>query len=54
MKPKQRTKGDVFRPVVTVVKAKRGVPTKVKFNGFEYALIHPDNAQGGIRKVKTR
>jgi hypothetical protein len=41
-KPKQREKGESFRPVVTVQKIKKGVPTKISFNGYEYALLSPD------------
>ena len=52
-KPKQREKGDIFRPVVTVQKAKNGTPTKVEFNGFEYALIHTNYINGSKSKVRT-
>ncbi|MBF8418929.1 hypothetical protein [Heyndrickxia coagulans] len=49
-KAKQREKGETYRPVVKVLKLKNGVPTKVKFNGFEYALIHPDHINGRTGK----
>lgn len=51
-KPKDRAKGDVFRPVVEVLKEKHGVPTKVHFNGQNYALIHGDYINGNKNKVK--
>ena len=31
-RPKQRAKGEVYRPVVKVLKAKQGTPTKVSKN----------------------
>lgn len=51
-KPKVRVKGDIFRPTVEVLKEKKGVPTKVFFNGQEYALIHSDCINGNKNKVK--
>jgi hypothetical protein len=42
MKPKKRKHGDVFRPMVTVIKEKKGIPTSVMFNGCRYALVHQD------------
>lgn len=47
---KSRAKSEVFRPVTTVLKEKNGVPTKVKFNGQEYALIHPQYINGNKNK----
>lgn len=44
MKP--RKKGDKYRPVVTVLKVKRGLPTKIMVSGQEYALIHKDHYKG--------
>jgi hypothetical protein len=41
-KPKQRSKGDVFRPVVEVVKVKNGTPTRIEMNGHAYILVHAD------------
>lgn len=49
-KAKQRVKGETYRPVVTVLKVKRGLPTKVKISGFEYALIHPNHINGRTGK----
>jgi len=34
------TKGEKYRPVVTVEKAKRGKPTVIKVSGFRYILDH--------------
>lgn len=48
---KPRKKGDQFRPVVQVMKSKNGTPTKISFNGFEYALVHGDYIYGGKSKV---
>lgn len=45
-RPKQRAKGEIYRPVVKVLKAKQGTPTKVSFNNHEYALIHQDYING--------
>lgn len=49
-KQKQRTKGETYRPVVKVLKVKKGVPTKVRFSGFEYSLVHPDHINGRTGK----
>lgn len=46
MKPKARQKGDKYRPVVTVLKVKRGLPTKIAVSGQEYALIHKNQYKG--------
>lgn len=50
---KQRVKGDIFRPIVTVRKAKNGTPTSIEFNGFQYALVHSDYINGGKNKVRN-
>lgn len=41
-----RQKGDKYRPVVRVLKAKKGVPTKINVSGNDYALVHPDYING--------
>ncbi|AJH77543.1 hypothetical protein [Heyndrickxia coagulans] len=46
MKPKVRKKGEKFRPIVTVLKVKRGLPTKIMVSGQEYALIHKNQYKG--------
>lgn len=50
MKVKPRGKGDTYRPVITVLKSKNGTPTKVAFNGQEYALVHDDYLNGNKNK----
>ncbi|MEH7392586.1 hypothetical protein [Bacillus sp. JJ1474] len=50
-KPKARQKGDSFRPVVEVLKAKNGVPTRIEFNGQSYTLVHADYINGNKNKV---
>lgn len=50
-KYKNRSKGDTFRPVVTVHKAKNGTPTKIMFNGQIYALVHADYINGKKSKL---
>jgi hypothetical protein len=49
-KPKQRIKGDVFRPVVEFIKAKNGTPTRIEINGNAYILAHADSFQERKRK----
>ncbi len=51
-KYKTRIKGDTFRPILEVLKAKNGVPTKVSFNGQVYALVHSDYINGNKNKVR--
>jgi len=54
MKPKKRSKGETFRPTIIVLKEKNGLPTKVSFNGQEYALLHPHFINGNRNKVEKR
>jgi hypothetical protein len=35
-------RGDKYRPVVTVLKVKNGVPTVIRVSGREYVLRTPD------------
>jgi hypothetical protein len=42
-KPKQRSKGDLYRPVVEVIKVKNGTPTRIEMNGNAYILAHTDH-----------
>ena len=44
-------RGDKYRPVVTVLKVKKGVPTVIRVSGREYVLRTPD--QHGNRKRGT-
>lgn len=41
-----RAKGEKYRPIVTVAKERKGLPTKVIISGHEYALIHNDSING--------
>ena len=52
-KPKQREKGESFRPVVQVVKVKNGIPTRIEFNGQSYALVHEDQFTERKKKVNN-
>ncbi|WP_261796014.1 hypothetical protein [Numidum massiliense] len=38
---KQRQKGERYRPIVTVAKTKKGVPTVIEVSGRRYQLQHP-------------
>jgi hypothetical protein len=51
-KPKPRQKGETFRPVVQVMKAKNGSPTRIEFNGHAYALVHVDYINGRKNQMK--
>ncbi|WP_226085678.1 hypothetical protein [Mesobacillus sp. S13] len=52
MPVKKREKNEKFRPVVVVLKEKKGVPTKVQFNGQEYALVHTNYINGNKNKFR--
>lgn len=41
-----RQKGDKYRPVATVLKEKKGVPTKLHISGKVYALVPDDYING--------
>jgi hypothetical protein len=49
-KPKQRSKGEVFRPIVEVIKTKNGTPTRIEMNGHAYILAHADSFQERKKK----
>jgi hypothetical protein len=34
--------GDRYRPIVTIRKVKRGIPTVIRVSGWEYVLRSPD------------
>jgi len=42
MKKYDRTKGHRYRPVVTILKTKKEVPTIIRVSGREYVLRMPD------------
>lgn len=50
-KAKERKIGETYRPTVTVLKQRDGVPTKVKIGEFEYALISKTYINGSKNKV---
>ena len=37
-----RKVGDTYRPIVTILKVKKGLPTVIKVSGQEYILRHKD------------
>ena len=53
VKPKLREKGEIFRPIVQVTKAKNGTPTRIEFNGHSYALVHDNYINGRKNQVKS-
>lgn len=44
------TKGEKYRPVVHVVKTKKGKPTVVEFSGQRFQLQHPNQFKRGGKK----
>jgi hypothetical protein len=49
--------GHKYRPVVTVVKVKKGVPTVIRVSGREYVLRSPDQfnqrKKGAVMRERT-
>lgn len=43
---RERAKSERYRPVVTVLKAKKGVPTVVEISGHRYTLTHESHMRG--------
>lgn len=43
-------KGKIYRPIVTILKMKKGEPTVIKVSGRVYRLVHPDQYRGGSGK----
>jgi hypothetical protein len=41
-----------YRPVVKVLKEKKGIPTKIFVSGHEYSLVHQDHINGNKSKIK--
>ncbi|MET3700148.1 hypothetical protein SAMN05877753_1207 [Bacillus oleivorans] len=41
-----RQKGDKFRPIVTILKTKKDIPTVIKVSGEIYVLRHKDQKGG--------
>lgn len=48
--PRIRKKGERFRPIVTVLKTKKDVPTVIELSGFRYVLKHETQHPGGRKK----
>lgn len=48
-----RQRGDKYRPIVTVLKVKKGLPTVIKVSGQIYVLRHADQFGGG-KNVRDR
>lgn len=49
----QRVKGERYRPVVTVLKQKKGIPTAIKLSGYRYTLTNETHMRGSqeIRRI---
>lgn len=43
----EKKKGQKYRPIVTVLKQKKGVPTVLLVSGRRYQLQHPDQYKRG-------
>lgn len=43
-------KGEKYRPVVTVAKQKKGIPTVVEMSGRKYTLQHENQFKRGGKK----
>jgi len=54
MKKYDRPKGHRYRPVVTILKTKKEVPTVIRVSGHEYVLRTPDQfnqrKKGAVRR----
>ncbi|GIN71157.1 hypothetical protein J14TS2_16320 [Bacillus sp. J14TS2] len=42
-----RQKGDKYRPIVTIDKVKKGIPTVIHVSGQKYVLQHPNQYRRG-------
>jgi hypothetical protein len=49
-----RNKGEKYRPVVTVMKSKSGVPTAILVSGRRYQLNHSDIFTNGMKESGLR
>jgi hypothetical protein len=54
MKTKRRYRGEKYRPVVTVMKSKSGVPTAICVSGRRYQLNHSDIFSKGMKESGLR
>ena len=48
MKKRKFEKGDRYRPVVTVKKVKKDIPTVIEASGRRYVLEHQDQYKKGV------
>jgi hypothetical protein len=48
-----RVKGDRYRPIVTVLKVKKDVPSVIQVSGRTYILQHEDQYKGGQHERTT-
>lgn len=51
-----RKVGDTYRPIVHILKVKKGKPTIIRVSGEEYILRHKDQLRGrkGQRQVRRK
>lgn len=47
-------KGEKYRPIVRILKTKKGKPTVVEFSGYRFQLQHPDQFQRGGKKLMRK
>ena len=45
-----RQKGDIYRPIVHILKVKNGLPTVIKVSGQKYMLVHKDQYRRGHKE----
>lgn len=50
---RERMKSERYRPYVTVMKVKKGVPTVVEISGHPYTLTH-DSHMRGHQEIKRK
>lgn len=43
-----------YRPIVTILKERKGVPTVIHVSGKRYVLQHEDSARGGVKRTERR
>ena len=49
-----REVGDTYRPIVHILKVKKGKPTVIKVSGEEYVLRHKDQFRGRKGQKQVR
>lgn len=48
-----RVKGERYRPIVTVAKQKKGIPTVIMVSGRRYTLTHESHMRGN-QEIRRR